>query len=402
MKFSVPTNWHNDLLPIFNSPEIYEVYGKLAEDFVGGGRPAYSLPNVSKHRVIRYLEEIHKSSCEFNYLLNASCLGGREFTRKGQKEIFSLLDWLVKIGVDSVTVSLPYLTELIKYRYSSLKINVSVMAHVDSIEKAKFWESLGVSSITLLHTRLNRNFKLLQKIKKNVKCQLQLIANNHCLYDCPLEEYHEIFNSHASQVKQSNGNFIFDYCYLTCRYKKIFSPKLLISSPWIRPEDVSLYEQMGIDSIKLVDRRLTSAELIKIINAYTGREYEGNLLDLFPALGGISPVSLSNIVLRTKHFFHPFSANIFMVPKLRYLLKKIEVFIDNKALDGFINFFLTHNCQVMSCEDCGYCREISERVVKIDKDYQNKICQEYRKFLGALYSGRAFRYFKKYQNHNVK
>lgn len=392
MKFSVPTNWQNDLLALFSSPEINEVYGKLAEDFVGGGRNAYSLSNISKGRLKTYLQQIHQNNCEFNYLLNASCLGGKEFTRRGQKEIFKLLDWLVKIGVDSVTISIPYLAEMIKRNYPSLKIMVSVMAHVDSVEKAKFWESFGACSITLLHTKLNRNFKLLEQIRKNVKCQLQLMANNHCLYNCPLEGYHELFASHGSQSKNFNGNFIFDYCYLTCRYKKISDPALLISSPWIRPEDIGVYEQIGIDNIKLVDRRLPSNELVRIICAYTNREYTGNLLDLFPNLGEGTPATLSNILMRMKHFLRSFSVNIFMVRKLKDLLKKVEICIDNKALDGFIDFFLTHDCQSISCKDCGYCQEIAKKVVKIDKDYQNKICEQYRELLEAFSSGGAFRY----------
>lgn len=393
MKFCVPTNWQDDLLPQFNSPEITEVYGKLAEDFVGGGRNAYSLTNVSKRKAARYIRQVHNSNCEFNYLLNASCLGGEEFTPKGQRQIFRLLDWLVKIGVDSVTVSLPYLAEMIRKNFPSLKIAVSVMAHLDSIEKAKFWESLGAHSITLVHTKLNRDFKLLGQIRKNIKCQLQLMANNHCLYHCPLEEYHELFASHGSQSRHFKGNFIFDYCYLTCRHKKILNPALLVSSPWIRPEDLEVYEQIGIDSIKLVDRRLPSAELIRIIAAYINRRYEGNLLELFPTLGGASPGNLSNIFLRIKHLFRPSAANILMVFKLKNLLKKVDIFIDNRALDGFINFFLTHDCRLVSCDDCGYCRTVADKVVKIDKDYQDKIGREYGRFLEALSSGRALRYF---------
>ncbi|MBU3933659.1 MAG: U32 family peptidase [Candidatus Omnitrophica bacterium] len=387
MKFSVPTNWQDDLLPIFDSPKIDEVYGKLAEDYIGGGRPGYSLFRVSKKKIARYIERVHKSNCKFNYLLNASCLGGREFTRKGYKKIIKLIDWLLTIGVDSVTVSLPYLAEIIKRDFPSLKINVSVMAHVDSIEKAKFWESAGVGSITLLHTRVNRDFELLKQIRKNVKCKLQLMANNHCLYNCPFEEYHELFSSHASQSGHFNGNFIFDYCYLTCRYKKTSNPALLISSPWIRPEDVAFYEQVGIDSIKLVDRRLPATELVKIINAYIEEKYEGNLIDLFPNLCAASPLGTNNILLRIKHLFNSISTNLFVVSQLKHLLEKIEIFIDNQALNGFIDFFLTHNCQLVSCEDCGYCRDIAAKVVKIDKGYQSRICEEYKKLLNVFLSG---------------
>jgi collagenase-like PrtC family protease len=291
-----------------------------------------------------------------------------------------LLDWLINIGTDSVTISLPYLAEIIAKNYRTLKIKVSTMAHVDSVEKAKFWESLGVNSITLLHTKVNRDFELLKQMRKNVKCKLQLMANNHCLYNCTLEEYHELFASHASQAKYPGGYFIFDYCYLTCRYKKLSNPALLISAPWIRPEDTHLYEQIGIDSLKIVDRRLGSKELITIIKAYLDGRYNGNLAELFPNLGGPSLENFSNILLKTKYALHPLQANLFMIPKMRSLLRKMDIFIDNRSLDGFIDFFLTHNCRLTSCEECGYCQKIAEKTVKIDRDYRDKLCKKYNEF----------------------
>jgi hypothetical protein len=384
MKFSVPTNWQEDLLDIYAHPLVLEVYGKLAEDFIGGGRPAYSLSGIFRRRAARYVKNIHKGNSEFNYLLNSSCMAGREFTRSGKKKIFRLLDWLVSIGTDSVTVSLPYLAELIKNNYPVLKIKVSVMAHVDSLEKAKFWESQGAESITLLHTKINRDFKLLKQIRNNIKCKLQLIANNHCLYGCHLEDSHELFASHSSQTGYYGGNFSLDYCYLTCRYQKLKKPELLISSPWIRPEDVRFYEEIGIDSIKVVDRRMPSPELIKIINAYITGKYEGNLIDLFPNLGGFSFVNLSNILLKLKYFLYPFQTNIFLLKKMKKLLEKLEIFIDNRSLDGFLDFFLTHDCGDIACDECGYCRNVAVRVVRIDRQYQNRLCQEYGKFLDSF------------------
>lgn len=393
MTFSVPTNWQTDLLDIFNFPQIDDVYGKLAQDFIGGGRPTYCLPHISRRGTAKYIKEIHRCNCKFNYLLNASCLNGQEFTRRGQRKIAQLLNWLSDIGVDSVTVSLPYLAEIIKQKYPLLKVQVSTMAQVDSVEKARFWESLGVDGITLSHTKVNRDFELLKQIRKSVKCKLQLLANNHCLYDCAMKEYHELFSSQASRPANSSGNFIFDYCSLTCRYKKIYDISLLISAPWIRPEDVYLYENIGIDSIKLVDRRLPTYALISIIKAYLDKKYEGNLVDLFPGLWGRVPSAPYNIFSRIRYFFRPFSVNIFMVEKLRKLLKDMPIYIDNKKLDGFIDFFFTHNCRLTSCKECGYCKGIAEKAVRTDKAKLEDTCKKYKSFLDALISGSAYRYF---------
>lgn len=379
MKYSVPTNWNEDLMPLFYSPQIYEVYGKLAEDFVGGGRSALSMSYVSKNKAARYIKEVRACGKGFNYLLNASCLGGREFTPGGRREIFKLLDWLAKINVDSVTVTVPYLAELIKKNYPSLKVEVSLFAHVDSIEKARFWEAMGVDSINLSN-KINRNFGLLKKIKSLLKCRLKLIANNDCLYDCPYALYHENFASHSSQNNYHLGDFCIDYCWLNCRLRKLSDPVLFIITPWIRPEDACHYEGI-VDYVKLSDRRLPSLGLKKIITAYLDGCYEGNLLDLFPHSIAYTPTSISNLLLRIK-YFKPFTVSrVKNLIRLQYLLKKMEVHIDNNSLDGFIDHFKNHSCAMVSCSECGYCKEIAGKVLRINKEYQERICREYQDFL---------------------
>lgn len=327
MKFSVPTNWQDDLVAIFKSPEIDEVYGKLAQDYVGGGRPGYSQFNVSKKKAASHIRKIHESNCKFNYLLNSSCLGGREFTRKGRREIFKLLNWLVEIGVDSVTVSLPYLAQIIKKNFPALDINVSDLAHVDSLRKIEFWELLGVTCITLANTEFNRRFEFIKRIRSKISCQLRLIANNLCLLDCPYQEYHNDWSSHASQTEQKTGNFVIDYCFLSCRYKKILDPESLISSPWIRPEDIDVYEKVGIDNIKLVDRKLPTSELIKIISAYINKKYKGNLIELFPNFCIISCKGKKNFLLRTKYSLSSINTNIKLIGKIKDLVGKPDIYI---------------------------------------------------------------------------
>lgn len=386
MKLSVPTNWDRNLLPLLESSKIQEVYGKLAEDFIGGGRVGYSLANISRRKITEYIRDVHKAGCEFNYLLNAFCLGGREFMRNGRKEIFKLLNWVVKNDVDSVTVSIPYLAEIIRKNFPQLKIKVSTIAQVDSIEKAKYWESLGVSAITLHYAKVNRNFRLLEKIREAVRCELQLIANNHCLYDCPIFMYHHgVFDSHGSQKGYNLGCFNIDYCYLTCRYLKLLDPMLLISSPWIRPEDIKWYEQIGINTIKLVDRTSSTEDLKRIITAYIQERYKGNLADLFPSLGSHSKTDMNNIYLRIKHFSRSFTPKrLLLLLKIKHLLRKVHIHIENSALVGFIEYFFTNDCQLISCADCGYCGEVAKKAVTVNADCQ-KMIQEHEEIFRKLF-----------------
>ena len=111
LKFAVATNWDDNLIKEIKilDPElkIMEIFGKLASDFVGGGRPAYAVKAISKKRAAQHIKLVKETGRKFNYLLNASCLDNREFTRGGQREIRSLLSWLDSIGVDAVTITNP-------------------------------------------------------------------------------------------------------------------------------------------------------------------------------------------------------------------------------------------------------------------------------------------------------
>ncbi len=394
MKFSVPHNWQNDLLPRMNAAGIEQVYAKLAHDFVGGGRASYMLPHIAKNKAAKYISDARQRGISFNYLLNSNCLGNREWTIKGQRELTALLDWLVDVGVDSVTVSIPYLLELIKARYPKLKVGVSTQAGVDSIKRARYWEDLGADRITLAEISVNRNFPLLSKIRSCVKCELQLIANLDCLSSCPFWTYHAALNSHGSQDGHPSGGFLIDYCSIACNYIRLKNPVEFIRAGWIRPEDVHYYESIGIDSIKLVNRTLTTDALLLIINAYANGRYEGNLLDLFPRTSKTKNIMLQkpNILHKVRYFFHPFRVNLFALLEARKLLGDMKVYIDNRSLDGFITRFLDKSCDLESCDDCGYCHKIAEKSVNISPGWQEKAVANYRRYLDSLTGGKMFKY----------
>lgn len=393
MRFSVPAIWD------FNGAEKLkgyadEFYGKLASDFVGGGRSSAFLPHVKRKEVEEYIGFFRKLGIEFNYLLNGACLDNLEFTDKGQRELRLLLDWVEKMEVDSVTVSIPYLLEIIKKKYPRLKACISTYAGIDSIEKAQFWESLGADRITLYSAGITRNFKLLKKIREHVKCNIQLFANNSCLYECPLTNYHSLILTHSSQRNHASGGFMVDYCRLTCMYKRLLDPTGFIRSEWIRPEDLHYYEELGIDGIKVLDRMRVPEDTVSIVKAYAGRRYDGNLMDLLFARKGGNIWQKSKIFVGLRYFLRPFAVNIFRLRKTADLDLALSehVYIDNRSLDGFLEHFLNHDCSLTRCKDCNYCRKTADDTVKIDRDWQKESIVKYAGALRSMIDGDLFRY----------
>lgn len=389
MDLIAPTNWDHKLVPEYKALGIKEAYGKLATDAIGGGRPAYILPNVSRKRAAAHIGKLHDAGIRFNYILNAPCLSSQEFTRTGRARIYKLLNWLVSIGVDKVTVTIPYLLQMIKDKFPTLEVCVSVFAGVDSLEKALFWQEIGVDEITLLQTALNRNFGQLKLIRKNVKCRLRLLGNTGCLYQCPLIGYHASISSHASQTRYSNkAGFMIDYCSLSCKYLRLTKPERFIRSNWIRPEDLHIYEEIGIDGIKLVDRRCSTEHLIKIARSYSKRYFEGNLLELLPLFHGGLPLTKETLLLKLKYFFHPFESNIFAIPQLKTIVQDLNIYIDNRKLDGFIKKFMEQDCDAEVCSDCQYCDQVAKEVIQYDREYLERLKSFYRGFLNNLAKGK--------------
>lgn len=374
IRFSVPFNWQNDMRLFLGEGDIKgnisEVYARLPKDNIGGGRAAFSLPFVSKKNAVTDIAYFKRQGLKFNYILNAVCAGNREFTDAGYKSIRALLDWLSEAGVYAITVSMPYLAQIIAKHYPEMKIFVSAMAEVDTVDKVLFWESLGVDKITLPAYKLNRNFELLHQMQKNAGINLQLIVNNGCILNCPFAQNHASASAHASNKKHKSCGIFPDINFLMCRHKRCHDKSLFMKSDFIRPEDLSFYHhKTGVLDFKLVDRRCSTKVLKTIVNAYFSGSYEGNLADLLPVLAGKSYnvhdrwyYKLS--YLKTLLKYSPFDMKAF-----GDVISPMDIKINNKRLDGFVQEMAKRGCQNHNCKSCGICEKYMEKAFLVDDEY---------------------------------
>jgi hypothetical protein len=76
----------------------------------------------------------------------------------------------------------------------------------------------------------------------------------------------------------------------------------------------------------------------------------------------------------------------------RKLIGETGLYIDHRALDGFIEHFLKNgDCSIKSCQECGYCSRTAGNAVKIlNTDSYNQLLKNYGKFLESLISGKIF------------
>jgi len=387
MKLRVGANWDVSFLDAVKGTSVDGLFGKLPFDIVGGARPGFVLPRVNRNDVKRYVQSCHEKGLAFSYLLNAPCLGNLQYSRKGYGQLIELLEWIDRVGADSVTVGLPYLIDLVKKRFPRLKVKVSTTARVNTVRKALQYEEMGVEEI-IVDEHINREFKTLEAIRKAVRCDLELIVNNICLWQCPYNYEHVNHDGHASREGEDEA-----YCYLQypgylCLYRKLTDPVELLKSPWIRPEDIPCYENVGYDHFKITERFKRTPLLIEHVKAYENRRYEGNLLDLFtlPRKGAFTPVHL-------EYFIQPEHVNILKISELSKVFDlevRELVRIDNQKLDGFIDHFQKKDCQQTSCSQCRYCDEVFRKVAVVRSEEVRKAAQRVKDFSEKLLTGEIF------------
>jgi collagenase-like PrtC family protease len=402
VKLSVACNFDDALLDGLRPYPVYEIYGKLTADYFGGGRPSFYLPEVDRAGVARFVRRTHDHGISFNYLLNASSMGNSEYTREGQRQLEAMLGWLDDIGVDSVTVANVYFLRLIKRRHPRLKVRVSSHRFTDNARKVRFWVDNGADYIVVSEVGIHRELKVLRAMREAAGgVELQLIVNNWCRQDCAIAGNHAVGLSCASQ--SGSRGFPLDYCSLVCNALRLREPVNYLRANWIRPEDLHLYEELGYHNFKIVERNTPTAILLERVKAYAQRRYDGNLLDLvqnyaypYEKLGPRARDAYSFRRL-LKYFVKPQAVNLIKLRKVIDFGQTASVLyprrgpnpvqIDNRALDGFHDYFRDHGCMDVDCERCRYCHEWAERVVKIDPEWRARMDACYADLLGEIDGG---------------
>jgi collagenase-like PrtC family protease len=374
MKLLVPTNWDPDLiLPLSQLEADVQIYGVLPTSMIGSGGSGPDSVRMGANQVEEYIEQAHSAGLKFDYLLNAPSMGNMEWDDKTHRELLIHLNWIASIGADSVTVTIPYLVELIKHQFPQLEVRVSTIAHVNSVARAKLFESLGADSITL-DININRSFGALKAIRNTVGCELTVLMNNLCLYQCPYEYYHHDGLGHASQnYNPLRGSYV-DYCVLRCTLDRLRDVSQVIKCRWVRPEDIHIYEDIGIDMFKISSRAMPTEKILRAAKAYASRHYQGNLYDILnvvPPKAGFASSAL------------PGEQDNGIGSPPRY-------YIDNQALEGFLGFFKKQDCS-SGCDRCGYCQRIADKAIQFDSDEVDEYVAALNETLDNLCSSRVFK-----------
>ncbi len=342
----IPFNWDYSLFEEFarinQDPRtqypVVEVYAADKYSLVGSGRTASTLYE-RRLPIEDHIEEAHRNGIRFEYLWNASTLGGREWDPQLQDQAYQEAARLIKAGVDGFTVSNPLLCLKLKAWFPGIAITSSVNNHLDSVERISQWLTYNSVDRIQLDHRSSRNFSLIKKVHASFPAHpIIVLVNEACLPDCALQSYHQ---EHCANASRHGADYDApDLCRILCTTAKLQDPLYTLKAPWVRPEDMHHLFEAGAGIIKLAGRTEKSEWIIRLAEAYAFADYDGDIWELIEKPGSVRPEW--ETVLQKK-------------------LDPCRFTVHNKSLDGFIDPFVQGKVPCVKgnqgCGACNWCEQ---------------------------------------------
>ena len=352
--FSVASNFDDALPARLEGLDVDELFGACDESPLGHGRPRAVTPPVSWKDLERHVRRCRDAGIGFNLLLNPLCLDAREESRRLERDVRRTLARAVELGVTGTTLAHPWLVELA--RETSLRIRVSVFVGIETVEQARYWESLGADVLALDTHALCRDLRGIGRIREGVRADVELPVNIGCLLRCPLARTHAARISHSSRPGAQPA----DPCVRWCREQKRVDPVNLVRADFIRPEDLDRYRALGVGHFKIVDRSCSSEALVERVRAYHARRWDGDLLDLIGPRGTAPRTRPLPVLDALRHLgWRRAWALVNDAPRL--MDPSLPWFVDNRALDDLV---LPEGCRATGCERCGHCARVAAKAVR--------------------------------------
>lgn len=344
MKLFIPTNWDDCLIKTLAKAPIAGAYGSLAYSPLANSQP--QIPSsLDRVAATRHIELIRNLGWSFTYEINTTCMGNRENSPAFRKTLCDFLLSLCDMGVTDVSISNPYLLELVSTHVPALRVTISAVARINTVARAMLYLRLGADTLAA-DPAVNRDFSLLSALNASFPGKVALVANSLCLYQCPFIFYHANCNSHLSLDNSFSGTSRLDYCALHCAMETIVDPAAILRSRWIRPQDCTTYEQAGFDEFILLATGTETPEIAALANAYADRRFNGNLLDIlarpYITFNGKYGVRGCFRTLPPRELFH----------------------VDTPRLDGFIDHFIADRCKA-DCSVCCHCAKLAKSVITV-------------------------------------
>ena len=283
---------------------------------------------LAQERCEGELRAIKELGIKLDLLFNGNCYGEWAISERLRNSVASVIDHLDEIGcaVDIITTASPAIAHVVKTYYPDVEVRASVNMKIGTVKAMQYVQDLFDSFH--VQREYNRDLNYLGELRKwadeNGK-KLIILANSGCLAHCSGQIFHDNMVAHEAEICEVRNMEGFNPYVCRRALKSREDWHLILSSTWIRPEDVHNYEGI-VETMKLATRMHSHPGMV--IHAYAKASFHGNTCDLLePGYGRL------------------------LAPYI----------INNKAFPSEW-FTKTSTCDKM-CHRCGYCKSILDTVL---------------------------------------
>jgi collagenase-like PrtC family protease len=285
MRLVVPDNNKDDIVNAMDrlssrrsTHRLSGIYGKSTINrHIGSGRANLShlQTRTDAEQRARKFQEL---GLAYEYSLNDVLPSAREL--KNRSAVIEELEWLEQSSFSLATAANYELMRLMARYCPSIAVSVSFFMGVDNITRLN--QLLMLPNVRVINTDRStyRNLPLLERMVKRAaehRVGIRVIANLGCMSDCIRTEEHAMIKSMASKDRLG---LHYAPCTFYCMRYLLKYPEKFLQLSIIRPEDLARYDDIGIDSVKLVDRTQTTSWIKRVVEHYLDGEFAGNILDL--------------------------------------------------------------------------------------------------------------------------
>ncbi|MBR0458845.1 MAG: hypothetical protein IJJ26_06385 [Victivallales bacterium] len=225
------------------------------------------------------LDELVHAGLAANLLLNGNCYGRYSQSRVFFQKIGDTVDALVeRYTLSSVTTASPIIAKFLKTNFPSLEIRASVNMEIGTDFGMEYL--LNHFDAFYAKRELNQDWARLKRLSQWARehgKKLYLLANSGCLNFCSVHNFHDNLVAHEREISEMDNAFEFHGLCHEWVKREGCAKTLLAHSNFIRPEDVSRYEEV-CDGMKLATRTTKFPGMV--VDAYCEGRFHGNLLEL--------------------------------------------------------------------------------------------------------------------------
>jgi len=283
INYSIPLKWNKQFIDKILSIEskdssIESFYGCIENLGYRSGRIYLKNQDISIAEALKTIKYLKSKGKVFYYLLNAPVVNTIENIYQVKEMIKIIIN---ELKPDALVITSPQIMDIVRMINSEIRIHVSTIAGIKTVEQAKQFMQYEPARI-VPHHDTPKYSNLLIKLKRycdSLNIELELMVTESCIMSCKERE------SHYKSLAEGKSDRKF---HNFCRAERLKNPSLLLSAgSFIPPEEVKHFKtHYDINKFKITGRSKSVNFLINAATSYLHNKSPDNIVSIM----GIDPL----------------------------------------------------------------------------------------------------------------